>query len=159
MTVRAPPLSDTSGQSPPPQPIEPAILELLTAHRRPAAPPAAAAEPPRCHPERPDSPRERSICACEEACAGGIDREAMARRLLDWGADPKTTRAWLRSREPILLHYPYMDIDGLRIEFDGDGQATRCSHSSGMAPGSFVALECASLAPRGAPPTPARVPP
>ncbi len=56
-----------------------------------------------------------------------------------------------------MLHYPYMDIDGLRIEFDGDGKPTRCTHSSGMARDSFVALDCASLAP-GAP-TPAGVSP
>jgi hypothetical protein len=148
MTVRARPGSDSPAL--PAAAIEPELLELLTAHRRPAAPPAPAEERARCHPERPDSPRERSLCVCESACARTIDREALARRLLGWGSDPETTRRWLSTRDPIVIHYPYMDIDGLRIEYDGDGKPTRCTHSSGMERESFVALECASLAPAGA---------
>lgn len=132
--------------------IDPEVLDLLTAHRRdpPAeaeANPTIASDdaPPRCHPERPDTPRERSRCLCERACARTIDRPRLARQLLAAGGDPETIQRWLDERRPSEVHYPLFEIDGTRIEFDGDGVITRCRHYAAHVPESAVDVRCDEL--------------
>lgn len=96
-----------------------------------------------CRPERPDSAYERSLCLCEEQCTRRIDRAALADRLARHGADAETVRR-MTAGEPGALHYPYHEVDGLRLEFDGEGRVTRCSHSVLSDPSATVALECAA---------------
>lgn len=140
------------GEAPSDAVIEPEVLELLTAHRR-EPPPEAEAAPTndhddtteRCHPERPDTPREQSLCVCERACARTIDRERLARRMLEAGGDRETIQRWLDERRPSALHYPLVEIDGTRIDFDGDGVVTRCRHFVARLPESAVDVQCDEL--------------
>ena len=135
--------------------VEPDLLTLLTAHREapdtPAAAQAPPAEgPPSCHQEHPDAPADLSRCICTRACGTTIDRAALARRQLDMGKDPVAVQAWLDAHTPGSLHYPYVEVDGLLINFDGEGTVTRCTHSILRVPGSKITLECATLGEPGA---------
>lgn len=172
-TTTAPAPAPTPEAAPPPPPpatpapesseapvdagVEPELLELLTAHRRepPEEADAAATDEAddaaaRCHPERPDTPRERSLCICERACARTIDRQRLARRMLEAGGDRETVQRWLDERRPSTLHYPLVEIDGTRIDFDGDGVVTRCRHFVARVPESAVDVQCGELRRAGA---------
>jgi hypothetical protein len=145
-------VADDHGEALTAEELDPELLDLLTAHRR--EPPAEAdaevtAEDDeaatRCHPERPDTPRERSLCVCERACARTIDRGRLARRMLEAGGDRATIQRWLDERRPSVLHYPLVETDGTRIDFDGDGVVTRCRHYSARVPDSAVDVQCHEL--------------
>lgn len=151
-TTRSPeappaPKPSPAEEAPPQVPLEPELLALLEGAHRP--PPTPAPEPvderSPCHPERPNSPQEQSLCICEEACARPFDRQALARRLIARTGDHEAVARWLEGRGPMTLHYPYTDTDGLLIAIGSDGKVTHCTHSSNLRPGSKVSLECASI--------------
>ncbi len=131
----APPAAHPPSSAPGPVALEPELLDLLTAHRNP--PPEAGDEPT---PEPEFDPRASGLRLCEARCARPLDREALARRFRDRDAAAR----WLAAREPVTLHYPYVEIDGLRIDYDGDGRPLRCSHSIARVAGSRVEIDCAS---------------
>lgn len=140
--------ADSDAAAPAEVEVDPELLDLLT-RREPTEEDAEAPDKgpamSRCHPERPDSPRERSLCICEEACTRTIDRQRIARRMLESGGDPETIQRWLDEGRGSTLHYPYSEIDGTRIEFDGDGVVTRCRHFFGGVRDSGVDIQCAEL--------------
>ena len=146
---------DERPQPDPSDSLDPEIERLLTAHRSPddaGAEPTPEPEPHTsspCPPGRADTPAERSLCICERVCATTVDRQAIARRRLAAGADPEAIQRWLDEENPGSIHYPYVEIDGLRIDFAGDGRVLRCSHSVLREPGSHQALECGSSADPG----------
>ncbi len=65
--------------------------------------------------------------------------------MLQSGGDPETIDRWLAERRPDTLHYPYSEIDGTRIDFDGDGVVTRCTNFVAGDPDSRVEVLCAWL--------------
>ncbi|MEZ4454266.1 MAG: hypothetical protein R3B09_32730 [Nannocystaceae bacterium] len=133
-TIAPSPTSPAAPASAPePVVLEPELQQLLTAHREPQPQPLASGD-------EPLDPRASSRRRCEEACARTLDREAFARRLRDRDAADR----WLAAREPVTLHYPYVEIDGLRITYDGEGRPLRCSHSIVRVAGSYAAIDCAS---------------
>lgn len=83
----------------------------------------------------------RALCMCQRQCERRIDRAALQARLTRSGGEAP---AWLAAGEAGVMRFPYHDVDGLEVAFDGEGRVTRCSHSMVGDPSATVAIACAT---------------
>ncbi|MCB9702697.1 MAG: hypothetical protein H6711_12445 [Myxococcales bacterium] len=133
---------------------DPLLRDLLLAQSREPrhARPAAVAEGPRsrCMEIPDDAPQEYSRCVCEITCARTIDLAALARRLPNPRGAREDIDRLLNAEGRGSIRYPYVEVDGLWIEFDRDGRVTQCSHSVARIPGSAFSTVCPAGSPAGA---------